>query len=186
MATPATAASDAASPQPEESPLAEAPTPVAEPEEASGPGAAAAVEEAAAGDASSAPAPTPTPTSTSSAAVPPPPDSPAAPGPPRPPFAASPAYVTPPASAPSPAFSYNVLPRAPPPRPVGSGAAHQQLPSAPVQYRHPILCFSLYALPSDCMRSSLVLYRYTTELRESQIHNLNLVLLPGGSYIPPS
>ncbi|KAM0835758.1 hypothetical protein ACQ4PT_062738 [Festuca glaucescens] len=130
MATPAVAAANAASPQPEESPRDEAAAPVAESEEASGPGAvavAAAVEEAAAGDAPSAP--TPTPTSTSSPALPPPPASPtsaAAPGPPRPQFAASPAFMTPPASSPSPAFSYNVLPRAPPPRPVGSGAAHQK------------------------------------------------------------
>ncbi|XP_047066109.1 pre-mRNA-processing protein 40C-like isoform X1 [Lolium rigidum] len=142
MATPAVAAADAASPQPEEPPRDEAAAPVAESEEAPGPGAvaaAAAVEEAAAGDAPSAPAPAPT--STSSPALPPPPASPtpaAAPGPPRPQFAASPAYMTPPASSPSPAFSYNVLPRAPPPRPVGSGAAHQQVASAPAPMAPPM------------------------------------------------
>ncbi|KAM0901124.1 hypothetical protein ACQ4PT_020189 [Festuca glaucescens] len=132
MATPAVAAADAARPQPEESPRDEAAAPVAESEEASGPGAVAAAAAAAAGDAPSAPAPAPT--STSSTALPPHPASPTpapGPGPPRPQFAALPAFMTPPASSPSPAFSYNVLPRAPPPRPVGSGAAHQQAPMAP-------------------------------------------------------
>ncbi|CAL4917233.1 unnamed protein product [Urochloa decumbens] len=141
MATPASAISDMAEPQAEDSPQAEA----AAAAEQEGPKAeeAAAAESAGTsnppadaaagpGDASSTPAPAPT-TTCDSEAVPPAasPATPAAPGPPRPQFAGTPAYMAPPGPSPSPSFSYNVLPRAPPAQQVGGGAASGQPGSSP-------------------------------------------------------
>ncbi|KAL6883761.1 hypothetical protein ACP4OV_011175 [Aristida adscensionis] len=150
MASPAPAASDAANPQADESPRAEAATAVepegteaeeasaAEPEGASNPSSAAAGADGAdPGDAAPY-----DPTSASSSAAPGPPASavtPATPGP-RPQFAAPPAYMAPPAPAPStsPAFSYNVLPRGPAPPQVGSGAALQQPAPSPALMAPPL------------------------------------------------
>uniref|UniRef100_A0A0D9XKU0 WW domain-containing protein n=1 Tax=Leersia perrieri TaxID=77586 RepID=A0A0D9XKU0_9ORYZ len=134
----ATAAPDAAAPAAEEPLQSEASAdPAAESEGASDSGAVAAatpaaVDGAADGDASTAPAP-----ASSFSATPPPmpanPVPPATPGPPRPPFGAPPAYGSPQA----PAFSYNVLPRAPP-RPQAMTApslpAAALQPPVPVQY----------------------------------------------------
>ncbi|KAL6640918.1 hypothetical protein ACP70R_019099 [Stipagrostis hirtigluma subsp. patula] len=160
MATPAPApaASDVADPQTDDPPQAEAATAVesglaeaeaaasaAEPDGASNPSssaapAAAAVDGSASGDAApSGPASTPDPTGTSSSVAPRPQASPATPAPPgpRPPLVGSPAYMAPPSST-SPAFSYNVLPRAPPPPQVGSGAALQQPAPSPALMAPPI------------------------------------------------
>nr|CAB3494375.1 unnamed protein product [Digitaria exilis] len=139
MASPASVISDVAEPQAEDPPRAEAAAtvepegseaeapPAAEPAGASIPSAVSAPA-AAPGDASSAPAPAPTCDSVEA----PPPASPAttaAPGPPRPQFAGSPAYLAPP--APSPSFSYNVLPRAPAALQIGGGAASLKPGSSP-------------------------------------------------------
>ena len=145
MATPASAVSDVGEPQAEEPPQAEAVV-AAQPEgpeagaaataESAGASNQSALAAAASGDASSAPAPTTTP---DSAAAPPPasPAARAAPGPARPQFAGFPAYMAPP--SPSPAFSFNVLPRAPPAPQIGGGAASLHPGSSPVG----ILSYSL-------------------------------------------
>ncbi|CAN6318081.1 unnamed protein product [Urochloa humidicola] len=141
MATPASAVSDVAEPQAEDSPQAEAAAtleqegPKAEEAaaaESAGTSNPPAVAAAAIGDASSAPAPAPT-TACDSVAGPPAasPATPAAPGPPRPQFAGSPAYMASPGPSPSPSFSYNVPPRAPPAQQVGGGAASVQPGSSP-------------------------------------------------------
>jgi transcription elongation regulator 1 len=160
MATPASAVSDVGEPQAEEPPQAEAVV-AAEPEgpeagaaamaESAGASNQSALAAAASGDASSAPAPAP-----DSAAAPPPasPAARAATGPPRPQFAGSPAYMAPPSlsPSPSPAFSYNVLPRAPPASQVGAGAASLQPGSSPVG----ILSYSLLQL--ICLDIAMLLY----------------------------
>ncbi|KAF8672364.1 hypothetical protein HU200_049566 [Digitaria exilis] len=137
MATPASAISDVAEPRAEDPPRAEAAATV-EPEGSEAEAAAAAeptgasipsaVSAAAPGDASSVPAPAST---CDSVEAPPPasPATPAAPEPPRPQFAGSPAYMAVP--APSPSFSYNVLPRAPAAPQIGGGAASLQPGSSP-------------------------------------------------------
>ncbi|RCV42431.1 hypothetical protein SETIT_9G215900v2 [Setaria italica] len=150
MATPASVVSDVAEPQAEESPQVEAAA-TAEQEGPKSEAAAAAesagasnppaVAAAAPGDASSAPSPSPAPTTACDSVVVPPPASPAtpaAPGPARPQFAGSPAYMAPPGPSPSPAFSYNVLPRAPPAQQVGSGAASVQPGSSPAPMAAPM------------------------------------------------
>ncbi|OEL32715.1 Pre-mRNA-processing protein 40C [Dichanthelium oligosanthes] len=148
MATPASAVSDVAEPQPEDPRQAEAAA-TAEAEGSEAEAAVAAesagasnrstVAEAAPADASSPPAPA---TTYDSAAAPPSasPATPAAPGPPRPQFPGSPAYMAPPAlsASPSPDFSYNVLPRAPSVPQVGGSAASLQPGSSPALMAAPM------------------------------------------------
>ncbi|KAG2548335.1 hypothetical protein PVAP13_9KG160700 [Panicum virgatum] len=148
MATPASAVSDVGEPQAEEPPQAEAVV-AAQPEgpeagaaataESAGASNQSALAAAASGDASSAPAPVPAPTTTPDSAAAPPPASPAAraaPGPARPQFAGFPAYMAPP--SPSPAFSFNVLLRAPPAPQIGGGAASLQPGSSPALTAAPV------------------------------------------------